>query len=146
MSPRLFHVVDVRENLLLGVLVHFADQVYGVVGVHVVDKLLGDDFAGQLFQHLLAVVLVEFEQDVGGLLAVEQHVDVFGLVEVELLVEFGNVGGVQLFEQLAGLVFLVVLDDLLNVLYVFGRKLFHVSASLGLGPEQGEAADGIPAS
>ena len=43
---RLLHVFDVRKDLFLGVFVQFTHQVYGVVGLHIVDEAFGDQFVG----------------------------------------------------------------------------------------------------
>ena len=58
----LFDVLDVREDLLLLVLVEAAHQVYGVVRVHVVHELLGDGFRGEQLEELLADVFVHLHQ------------------------------------------------------------------------------------
>lgn len=90
------------KNLLAVLLVEFLDDVHSVVGVEVVDELLGDFLRRHIVEQLAAVVLVEFHEHIGGSLQVKEAVEVFGLLQVEILVEVSDVGRVQSVEKLPG--------------------------------------------
>ncbi len=56
--------------------------------------LLGNLLGGHVLDNLESLILVELHEHVGGGLLVEELEDIFGPVGVELLYEFGKVGGV----------------------------------------------------
>ena len=67
----LFGIVDMGEYLLLRFFIEVSYQVYGIVGIEVVDILFGDGFARHLFEEFFTVVLIEFHQYIGGRFLVE---------------------------------------------------------------------------
>ena len=121
----LFHVVDVGKHLFLCIFVEVAYEVYRIIGFEVVDVFLGDGFARHLFEELSSVVFVKFHQHVGGGFLVEQFVKELRLFDVEILVQFGNIGRVQVFEYFFGLPGIVLGNDIAYVFDVFFGKFFH---------------------
>ena len=61
----LFDVLNVRKYFLLFVFVHFPDDVYGIVRIHVVYKTFGNGFRRKKFQKTLSYVFVHFNEHVG---------------------------------------------------------------------------------
>ena len=102
----LFHIVDVRQDLVAVFLVELLDYVYGIVGVEMVDELLGDLLGRHVLEQLAAVVLIEFHKHIGRNVVIEQLVEKFRLVEIEVLVQFGYVGRMQRGELVACRVFI----------------------------------------
>lgn len=94
----LLYVVDMGEHLFLCIFVEVSYQVDSVVGVEVVDIFFGDGFARQFFEEFLTVVLIEFHQHIGRGFLVEQFIEKLGLFDVEILIQFGDVGRVQVFQ------------------------------------------------
>ena len=95
----LFDVFNVRKHLFLLVLVHFTDDVYGIVRIHVVDKALGDGFRGKYFEEFLSCILVHFNQYVGCRFVVQQQVDEAGIFCVQLVAQLGDVGRMQVLDD-----------------------------------------------
>ena len=92
---RLLHVVDVADDVLTVLLVQLLDDVHGVVGVHLL-HLLGDLLVGHQFHQVVALVLVQFDKDIGCRLVVEHEHDEQRFLVIEVAYQFGDVGGVQI--------------------------------------------------
>ena len=111
----------------------FLDKVNGVVGVEQVDE--SADFLGvHALEELAPVFLVKLHEHVGLLLLIVDEVeDPFGLFQIQALEKLGNVGRVQRVYLLRGFGRIVVVDKLLNALYVLLGKLFHLTVELVSG-------------
>ena len=97
----LFHIVDVRQDFITVLLIEFLDYIHSIVGVEVVDKLLGNLLGRHGGEELATVVLVQLHEHVGGYIAVEQLVQKFRFVKVEFLIKLGNVRRVKVGKLLA---------------------------------------------
>ena len=112
------------EDFVALVFVKLLYDVDGVVGVEVFN-LLGDVLGVHLAEELCALVFVELHEHVGLSLFVKESEEIFCFFKVEVAVELGDVGGVEVAELFAGCAVGVVLDDFAQVLEVFGIELFH---------------------
>ena len=117
---RLLHVVDVGDHLVAVLLVKVLDEVNRVVGVEMVDIQTGDFLGVHVAEELPSVILVKLHQHGGGLVAIEQLVEVFGLRQVEVLIQLGDVGRVHLLQLTTGGGLVVVFNDML---YFFEKIL-----------------------
>ena len=88
--------------------------------------LLGDDVVRQGFEQLVAFVVVELEQQVAGGFFVEQLIEELGLLDVEVLIELGNVGGVEFVELPAGGGSIARGDYFADLLKILGAIFFHL--------------------
>ena len=95
-------IIHVGEDFLTVFLVEFLDDVYGIVSVKIVDELLGDFLSRHAVEKLASVILVKFHQHIGCRLGIKETVQVFSLLQIKILIEVGDIGGVQSFKQLAG--------------------------------------------
>lgn len=120
----LLHVVELRQYLLLVLLVELLNQVHGVVRLHVVD-LLGYDLVGEVVKQFSPVVLIEFEQHVGRRLLVKKLIEKLGLVQVQILIQFGNIGRMETRQLLGCGLHIPAVYDLADQLQIFGTVLFH---------------------
>ena len=78
------------------------------------------------FEQLLSLLLVELHQHVGLHLAVrDQLEEPFGLLQVEALKEFGDVGGVHSLDLTEALLSVPLVGKLFDALYVFSGIFFH---------------------
>ena len=121
-----------RQNLVSVLFVKLLDYVYSVVGVKVVDKLLGNLLGGHIAQKLAPVILVELHEHIGGSVAVQQLVQKFSLVNVQLFVKLGNVGGVQLSEFPARRLLIACGNDFAYVVKIFRSIFFHFIAGVSV--------------
>ncbi len=88
--------------------------------------LLGDVGHVHLREELGAVILVEFHEHIGLHLFVKKFEKIFGFFEVEILIEFGNVGRVEIGEFLAGRGVGAVMDYFAEMFEIFGVNSFMV--------------------
>ena len=83
---------------------------------------------------LLALLLVEFHQDVGFLLAVGDKLEhPLGLFQIEMLEQFGYVGRVHSLQFTQHFLTLLAVDELFDSLYIFGCEFLHCSLGEGYG-------------
>ena len=87
--------------------------------------MLGDIGHVHPRQEFGAVVLVKFHEHVGLHLFREELESVFGFVEVEVLIEFGNVGGVEVGKLFADGFVGAVGYDFAQVREIFRSEFFH---------------------
>ncbi len=90
-----------------------------------VDIFAGDILRLHLAEEFAAVVLVKFHEHVGSLVAVEEAVEVFCIVKLQVVVQLCDVGRVEVGENGAGFLVVAVGDYLFYVVEIFLVEFFH---------------------
>ena len=83
-------------------------------------------FVRQLFQQLVTILFVKFHQDVGSLVAIHQQVKVDRLLQGEFLIEFSDIGRIEVVNQGLCLGIIFLFDDVLQLLNIIFRQFNHL--------------------
>ncbi len=113
-----------RQDLLALVDIKLLDEVDCIIGVKMVD-LLGDLLCRHVGNEFQTVVLIKLHQDIGCRIVVEQTIEILGLVNLEVLVEFSDIGGMEISEFPDCLLLVVGMDYPANMLEIFGSIFLH---------------------
>ncbi len=120
----LLYVVDVAENLLAVILVKLLNNVDRIIRIKVFD-LLGDIGHIHLREKLGSVVLVKLHEHIGLHLLVKKLEEIFGLIEIEILIKLRDVGRMEVGKFLGSGRIGTVMDNFTQVCEIFGGEFFH---------------------
>ena len=123
------------KHLLLLVLVQVLDDIHSIIGIHVVDELGGNHLGRQFVQQALTVVLVHLDQNIGRRLVIQLTIYKTGVLNVKLITQLGDIGGVHLIKDGLELGGILVLN---HFKYVIQKFLLHSSEYFGSEAEPGK--------
>ena len=112
------------QHLLLLLFIQILNDIYSIVGVHVVDELAGNQFGRQFIQQPLTVVLVHLHQYVGRCLIVKLAIYQTGIIHVKFIAQLGDVGGVHILQDGFQFYCILILNNFKNIIQKF---LLHSS-------------------
>ena len=85
---------DAFQDRLCLVFSEFRNEVCGVIRIHLIDDL-GQFFRGDIFKDLFSRYITHFQDNVGGLFHFEKRKETKLFFFLQVINEFGDVGGVQ---------------------------------------------------
>ena len=95
-----------------------------------VNELAGDILRLHVAQKFAAVLLVKLHEHIGGLVSVEQPVEILRLLQVKLLEKLRYIRRVEIFQHLLRSSLVVRVGDMPDVIDIFFVKLLHRSVTL----------------
>ena len=130
---RLLQVRDMGEDRILPLAPQVADQVGGIVGIHILDDLRGDLLLRHEGEDLTTPVLVHLGDDVRHLDIREHPEGTRRILIGEVVDEGGDVGRVHRMEGALQLSRIVGLEVVTELFRQFGGQFDHLSVSSSLG-------------
>ena len=120
----LLYVVDMAENLVALVGIEFLNNIYSIVGVEVFN-LFGDILGIHFAEQTGTFILIKLHEYVRLSLLVKQTKQILSLLEVEVTIQVGDVGGMQIVKSPASLLVGMLMNYFAQIFKIFGCKLFH---------------------
>ena len=130
---RLLQVGDMGEDRILPLAPQVADQVGGIVGIHILDDLRGDLLLRHEGEDLTSPVLVHLGDDVRHLDIREHSEGTRRILIGEVVNEGSDVGRVHRVEGALQLSRIVGLEVVTELFRQFGGQFDHLSVSSSLG-------------